>query len=303
MTAIDGLLLIDKPSGITSHGVVARVRRLLGVRKVGHSGTLDPDATGLLVLGVGRGTRLLTFLVGADKEYEATIRLGWSTTTDDAAGEQLGPAVSVTPEHLSACAPALTALSGEIQQVPSAVSAIKVGGERAYDLVRSGVEVDLGARPVTVYAIEQVGAPRLGPADGGAAFADLDIRVACSSGTYVRALARDLGVALGCGAHVVALRRTRLGPFDLAEAVALESLTEEVTSGCVCGLGRSAMRFLPAHQVVGDDVVRVRNGVRLPVPAGLGAGTAAALLDPTGRLLAVGHRGADDLWRYDCVFC
>jgi tRNA pseudouridine55 synthase len=209
-----GLLLVDKPQGVTSHDVVARARRLLGTRKVGHAGTLDPMATGLLLLGVDSATRLLTYLVGLDKEYIATIRLGIATDTDDAEGEIVATrdASGVTDAAIAA---GIGELTGAIEQVPSTYSAIKVAGRRAYDRARSGEQVELTARPVTIHAFELLASRR----DGDAV--DLDVRVACSSGTYIRALARDLGAGLGVGGHLTALRRTRVGPFAVADAVQL----------------------------------------------------------------------------------
>lgn len=219
MTAASGLVVVDKPAGWTSHDVVARVRRLAGTRKVGHAGTLDPMATGVLVLGVERATRLLTYVVGADKEYAATVRLGATTTTDDAEGETLATADAsrVTEAEVRA---AVVPLTGPIEQVPSAVSAIKVDGRRAYARVRAGEDVVLAARPVVVHAFEVLDV-RTAPAGGAL---DVDVRVVCSSGTYVRALARDLGAALGVGGHLTALRRTRVGGYDLAVARTLEEL-------------------------------------------------------------------------------
>jgi tRNA pseudouridine55 synthase len=212
-------VVVDKAAGETSHQVVARARRLLGTRKIGHAGTLDPMATGVLVLGVGRATRLLGYLSLTDKAYEATIRLGQATITDDADGEvtRAVGAVGITD---GAIEQAMARLRGRIEQVPSAVSAIKVGGVRSYARVRSGTEVALAARPVTVIGFDVVSRRDLSA--GGLAVVDLDVVVECSSGTYVRALARDLGAALGAGGHLTALRRTRVGPFTLAEAQSLE---------------------------------------------------------------------------------
>ena len=203
-----GILLVDKPGGITSHDVVSRVRKLAGTRKVGHAGTLDPMATGLLILGIDASTRLLTYLVGLDKEYFATIRLGFATTTDDAEGDPLGEVADVAGVTADAIAAAIRPLIGQISQIPSSVSAIKVDGKRSYDRVREGEEFTLPARAVTVSAFEVI-AQRPG---------ELDVRVECSSGTYIRALARDLGAALGVGGHLTALRRTRIGPFDVSDA-------------------------------------------------------------------------------------
>src|SRR5665647_2332878 len=219
-----GLILIDKPQGWTSHDAVARTRRLAGTRKVGHAGTLDPMATGLLILGINSSTRLLTYIVGLDKEYLATIRLGASTTTDDAEGEQLalapaGAVAALTPEAITA---GIAALTGDIMQQPSAVSAIKVDGRRAYARVRAGEEVELAARSVTVHRFDVL-AVRPGSHDGVPVL-DVDVAVTCSSGTYVRALARDLGAGLGVGGHLTALRRTRVGGYRLDVARTLEQL-------------------------------------------------------------------------------
>ncbi|AEI12576.1 tRNA pseudouridine(55) synthase TruB [Cellulomonas gilvus] len=220
-TAPDGFVVVDKLQGLTSHDVVARMRRLAGTRKVGHAGTLDPMATGVLVVGIGRATKLLTYVVGADKEYRATIRLGVTTTTEDAEGDVVAvvDAGHVTLQDVAAAARTLT---GAVLQVPSAVSAIKVDGRRAYARVRDGEEVVLAARPVTVHEFE-VGPARSSAVDGHAVL-DVDVRVVVSSGTYVRALARDLGAALGVGGHLTALRRTRVGGYLLSEARTLEDL-------------------------------------------------------------------------------
>ena len=221
-----GVLLIDKVGDWTSHDVVAKARRALGTRKVGHAGTLDPMATGLLVLGAGPATRLLTYLVGLDKTYEATIRLGATTVTDDREGDviELAPterleSLCENPERISEAAKALT---GDILQAPSAVSAIKVDGRRAYDRVRSGETVELARRPVTIHEFE-LGEPRRVELDGGVAV-DIDARIRCSTGTYVRALARDLGGSLDVGGHLTALRRTEVGPFRVTDALPHEAL-------------------------------------------------------------------------------
>lgn len=217
----DGLVVVDKPAGWSSHDVVARGRRLYRTKKVGHAGTLDPMATGVLVLGVGRGTKLLTFLVGADKEYTATIRLGQATITDDAEGE-ITTVGAVAGIDRAAIGAAVARLTGDIQQVPSSVSAIKIKGERSYARVRAGEEVDLPARPVTVARFEVLD---VRPADAdGHAVLDVDVVVEVSSGTYVRALARDLGVDLGSHGHLTALRRTRVGGLTLDHAHTLEEL-------------------------------------------------------------------------------
>ncbi|MGW0020386.1 tRNA pseudouridine(55) synthase TruB [Rhodococcus sp. NPDC003382] len=217
-----GLLVVDKDPGMTSHDVVARCRRLLGTRKVGHAGTLDPMATGVLVLGVERATKMLGLLSLTTKSYTATIRLGQSTVTDDAEGETVATtdASGVTDDEIAA---AVAALTGDIEQVPASVSAIKVDGKRAYARMREGETVELAARPVTVSRFD-VCARRDLPEQG---FVDLDVEVDCSSGTYIRALARDLGAALGVGAHLTALRRTKVGPFGLEHARTLEQLADD----------------------------------------------------------------------------
>jgi tRNA pseudouridine55 synthase len=207
---ITGFALVDKAAGWTSHDVVGRLRRLYDQRRVGHAGTLDPMATGVLVVGLGAATRLLRFVQGQDKTYEATIRLGVGTVTDDAEGEVvLSPGWEWNPAALSA---AVVGLTGSIEQVPSAVSAVKVDGVRSYSRVRAGETVDLPARPVVIRALEVVGPPRT-----AGDVVDVDVRVRCSSGTYVRALARDLGAAVGSAGHLTALRRTAVGPIEVAE--------------------------------------------------------------------------------------
>jgi tRNA pseudouridine55 synthase len=215
-----GLLVVDKPAGWTSHDVVGRVRRLVGTRKVGHAGTLDPLATGVLVLGVERATKLLGHLALDTKTYLATIRLGVETSTDDAEGEPTATADASGVDD-AAIGAGVAALTGDIAQVPSTVSAIKVDGRRAYERVRAGEEVTLAARPVHVARFDVLAIRREGPT------VDLDVLVDCSSGTYVRALARDLGRGLGVGGHLTALRRTRVGPFTLEHARDLETLAAE----------------------------------------------------------------------------
>lgn len=214
-----GILLVDKPGGMTSHDVVSRTRKLASTRRVGHAGTLDPMATGLLILGVNGATRLLTYLVGLDKEYLATIRLGGSTPTDDAESQvdELASPERITAVTEQSILEAIGQLTGNIQQVPSAVSAIKVDGKRAYARVRAGETVELTARAVTIAAFDLLDIRR-------GDFIDVDVRVECSTGTYVRALARDLGELLEVGGHLSALRRTRVGPFHVADAAGLEEL-------------------------------------------------------------------------------
>jgi tRNA pseudouridine55 synthase len=287
VSPLDGLVLVDKPAGWTSHDVVARTRRLAGTRKVGHAGTLDPMATGLLVLGVGRATRLLTYLVGADKTYTATIRLGATTVTDDAEGEvtAVADASGVPEEEVRA---AVRALTGDLQQVPSAVSAIKVDGRRSYARVRSGEQVELAARPVTVHRFD-VRALRREPQPDPAAgtLLDLDVEVDVSSGTYVRALARDLGAALGVGGHLTALRRTRVGPYRVEQARTLEQLAQDLR---LLPLAEAARAAFPARELTEEQVRTVRYGQRLPAtgaadaprPVGPVAGFA-----PDGSLVAL----------------
>jgi tRNA pseudouridine55 synthase len=293
----DGILVVDKPPGWTSHDVVARARRLCATRKVGHAGTLDPMATGVLVLGVGRATRLLTFLVGCDKDYTATIRLGQATPTDDAEGDVTASAgaFGVTPDAVRA---AVAALTGDIEQVPSAVSAIKVKGERAYHRVRGGETVELAARPVTVSRFV-VGDARAGDVDGIAVL-DVDVEVTVSTGTYVRALARDLGTALGCGGHLTALRRTRVGGFTIADAHPLAGLEARQGERMPVTLLADAARAAFAVREIDDAQARtLGHGQRLesavpgrtePVAAIAPDGTLVAMLDesrPTARSLVV----------------
>lgn len=285
MSGPSGLLVIDKPDGMTSHQVVAAVRRALGTRKVGHAGTLDPMATGVLIVGVGPATRLLGHLALRDKAYLATIRLGESTTTDDREGAVVTRAVPGTVDALDedAVGAALAALVGEISQVPSSVSAIKVDGKRAYDLARSGVAVELKARRVTVSRLQPLGWQR--PAPG---LLDVDIEVECSTGTYVRALARDAGVALGVGGHLTRLRRTRVGPWGVEEAVALDRLGEP---GHLISLADAAARAFPAVVVESAEMADLRHGRRIPWPEGHD-GT-IALVGPTGGLVALAERSGD----------
>ena len=262
MAATDGLVVVDKPAGLTSHDVVARMRRL--------AGTLDPMATGVLLVGIGRATRLLGHLALTEKAYDATLRLGVSTTTDDAEGEVLATAdASGVPD--AAVRDALAGLTGEIAQVPSSVSAIKVDGVRSYARVRAGERVELAARPVVVSRLELLA--RRGD--------DLDVVVECTSGTYVRALARDLGAALGVGAHLTALRRTRVGPFDLGRARTLEQLADELA---VVPLADAVAAAFPRRDLGPDEAVALSHGKRL-APTGR-PGTLGAFA-PDGRCIAL----------------
>lgn len=282
--AASGLVVVDKPAGWTSHDVVARVRRLAGTRKVGHAGTLDPMATGVLVLGVERATRLLTYVVGADKDYDATIRLGATTTTDDAEGETLttADASALTPEQVRAAAVPLT---GAVQQVPSAVSAIKVDGKRSYARVRAGEDVVLPARPVVVRVLDVVATRHVPGPDGGVL--DVDVRVTCSSGTYVRALARDLGVALGVGGHLTALRRTRVGGYDLTTARTLDELEQ---SFGVLPLEEAAAATFAVRRLDADEATALSYGKRIRPTSDGPAGTPeapVAAFAPDGGLVAL----------------
>lgn len=281
-----GILLVDKPSGITSHDVVARARRALNTRKIGHAGTLDPMATGLLILGVGAATRLLTFIVGLDKTYEATIRLGVTTDSDDADGAERSRADTAAVAAVSgdAIAKALASLRGPISQVPSTVSAIKVGGRRAYDLARAGEEVQLKARQVTVSRFDVL-ASRLG--DG---VLDLDVVVDCSSGTYIRALARDLGADLGVGGHLTALRRTRIGPFSVDAAA-----SEITPDAALVPDAEVAAAVLGVFAVSADEARDLRHGKRLVGAASRLAAPTPAAIDPDGRLVGIVERRGDDV--------
>ena len=259
-----GLLLVDKPTGCTSHDVVGQLRRVRGTRRIGHAGTLDPMATGLLVVAVARSTKLLGHLALTDKTYRATIRLGQSSTTDDAEGELAGvaPAAQVAAVTADALRSGIDALTGPILQVPSSVSAIKIAGRRAYELVRSGAQVELPARPVTVARFDLIA-----PIRRAAGTIDLDVVVECTTGTYIRSLARDLGAALGIGGHLTALRRTTVGPFSVERAV----------------------------DVYGPAGVPVPGAAKSEISAGLAAAVAQALVPPAAAVrLAFPIRAVDD---------
>jgi tRNA pseudouridine55 synthase len=276
-----GILLVDKPAGLTSHDVVARARRVLSVRRVGHAGTLDPMATGLLVLGVGAATRLLGPLAGSDKTYEATVRLGQTTVTDDREGEVLAttPAGHLSDDDVRA---ALAAQTGPLLQVPSAVSAVKVEGRRAYDRVRSGEQVELAPRAVTVHALEVHDVRRPTPD-----LLDVDVTVRCSAGTYIRAIARDAGAALGVGGHLTALRRTASGPFDVTRAAPVEDAAAALAAGGgpgVLGLADAATAVFPRRDLTAAAATALGHGQR--VAATGTAGTVAAVA-PDGRLVAL----------------
>jgi tRNA pseudouridine55 synthase len=275
-------LLVDKPAGMTSHDVVSKVRKLAGTRKVGHAGTLDPMATGLLVLGIESATKLLTFVVGADKTYLATIRLGESTITDDREGDILQQA---TPEQISSVSSeAITAelakLRGVIQQVPSAVSAIKVNGERAYDRVRAGEVFELKSREVNISRLEVLGDIRR-----EVNFIEIDIIVDCSSGTYIRAIARDLGAALGVGGHLTELRRTRIGKFDVANAMQLQS---PVTPLPLLLSSEAVTHVMPLIEITPEQALFIRQGKRISgeiteISALICQGTLVAIAETAGK--------------------
>jgi len=280
--------VVDKAAGLTSHGVVGRVRRLVGTRKVGHAGTLDPMATGVLLVGVNRATRLLGHLMLTEKAYTATIRLGAGTVTDDAEGEVttvpgLGP---LDADRLEA---ALAPLRGDILQVPTAVSAIKVDGVRSYARVRTGQAVELTARPVRVQRFDV--RSRREVVAHSVPCLDLDVEVVCSSGTYIRALARDLGAALGSAGHLTALRRTRVGPFGLAEAVVLPEPAEPGTEPPglpMLGMTAVVRRCFPTVTVRGAEEAAVRVGrplTGLDLTAEL-----VAVLSPSEEFLALYRR-------------
>lgn len=278
-----GILLVDKPQGITSHDVVSRARRALHTRKIGHAGTLDPMATGLLVLGIGPATRLLTYLVGLDKTYEATIRLGVSTDSDDADGVETArvDAAAITDEQIVA---GVAVLTGEITQVPSTVSAIKIGGRRAYDLARAGEHVELKARAVTVSRFEIVSVRRT------AGVVDVEVIVDCSSGTYIRALARDLGAGLGVGGHLTALRRTHVGSFAVSDAV-----TEIAAESPLLAEATVAAGVLGAFPVTAEEARDLRHGKRLTGAAPRLTRPTGAAISPDGSLVGIVERRGDDV--------
>jgi tRNA pseudouridine55 synthase len=273
---LSGLVIVDKPRGWTSHDVVGKVRRLAGTRKVGHAGTLDPMATGVLVVGINKATRLLSHIVGTEKTYTATIRLGQRTVTDDAEGEVLEEriAAAVTEQQIHDAAAKLT---GHILQVPSSVSAIKVAGERSYARVRAGKEVALEARPVTIHSFDIHGIRR----ERGGKLQDVDVTVRCSSGTYIRALARDLGADLGVGGHLTALRRTQVGPYRIEQAHTLEELAGSLT---VLPLADAARSLLPARELSDGETVELSFGRRIPAT---GSAELTAAFAPDGELVAL----------------
>jgi tRNA pseudouridine55 synthase len=275
VTAASGLVIVDKPKSWTSHDVVARIRKLAGTRRVGHAGTLDPMATGVLVVGVEKATRLLGYLALTEKEYLGTIRLGQATDSDDADGIVTAevPAGQVTDADLLR---AVDGQTGDIQQVPPGVSAIKVAGQRSYRLARAGAAPELAPRPVTVraFAVEAI------RRDGDVT--DVDVRVTCSSGTYIRALARDVGAELGVGGHLTALRRTRVGPYQLSQARTLDELAERLE---LTPLADAAAAAFPRRDLTADEARLIGHGGTLP-PVGTRTGPVAAF-GPDGSLIAL----------------
>jgi tRNA pseudouridine55 synthase len=270
-----GIVVVDKPAGMTSHDVVARCRRLFCTRKVGHAGTLDPMATGVLVIGVERATKILGLLATSSKSYAATIRLGQTTSTEDTEGELLQ---TISAEHLTdaAIAAAMAGFRGDIEQVPSSVSAVKIGGKRAYRLAREGHPVELAARPVRIDRFEMLAVRRRGQ------LVDVDVEVVCSAGTYIRALARDLGAALGVGAHLTALRRTRAGRFWLDQARTLDELAEQPTLSYT--LDDACLQTFARRGLTAAEAVAASHGRSL-APAGIDGVYAAT--DPDGRVIAL----------------
>jgi tRNA pseudouridine55 synthase len=275
VTPQPGIVVVDKPPGFTSHDVVGRCRRIFGTRKVGHAGTLDPMATGVLVVGIERATKILGLLTATDKSYAATIRLGQTTSTEDAEGEllQTVSAASVTEGQIAA---AVGALRGEIDQIPSAVSAIKVDGTRAYKLAREGQAPELAPRKVRIDRFEVLAVRQAGD------LVDVDVEVDCSSGTYIRALARDVGAALGVGGHLTALRRTRVGGFGLAQARTLDELAERPELSY--SLDEACMQSFPRRDLTAEEAEDTRHGRPLK-PAGIEGTYAAATQD--GKVMAL----------------
>jgi len=270
-----GLVVVDKPAGVTSHDVVGRCRRIFGTRKVGHAGTLDPMATGVLVVGIERATKILGMLTTTDKSYAATIRLGQATSTEDAEGEVL-QTVSASGVTEAQIGDAVAALRGEIAQVPSAVSAIKVGGQRAYKLAREGQTVELAPRNVRIDRFDVLGSRRHGD------LVDVDVEVDCSSGTYIRALARDVGAALGVGGHLTALRRTRVGRFGLDQARTLDDLAEMPRLSY--SLDQACLQSFPRRDLTAEEAEDTRHGRPLR-PAGIDGIYAATA--PDGQVIAL----------------
>ncbi|GHB76517.1 tRNA pseudouridine synthase B [Streptomyces cirratus] len=278
----DGLIVVDKPSGFTSHDVVAKMRGIAKTRRVGHAGTLDPMATGVLVLGVEKATKLLGHLALTEKEYLGTIRLGQNSLTDDAEGE-ITSSTDASAVTRDAVDKGIAKLTGQIMQVPSKVSAIKIKGVRSYKRARDGEDFEIPARPVTVSSF-QVYDMRDAEAEDGTKVVDLVVSVVCSSGTYIRALARDLGADLGVGGHLTALRRTRVGPYKLDRARTLDQLQEELS---VMPIGEAAAAAFPRWDLDARRASLLVNGVRIDMPDEYGEGRTVAVFGPQGQLLGL----------------
>ena len=307
---MDGVLIIDKPAGMTSHDVVARVRRILREQRVGHTGTLDPFATGVLVVLVGRATRLAQFLSGADKEYEAVIRLGYATDTGDFTGEAIGAGLggerdlSNSAEAATQLRPfavptaieiesALGDLRGQIEQVPPMYSAKKVGGQKLYDLARRGAAVERKPVNITIHEFEVLREGMLTSHDDGSF--DLAVRVVCSAGSYIRVLAEDFGKRLGVGAHLAALRRTRAGRFLATDATTLEHLQQIVGDGLLADImvpPDAALSHLPFVHLSTGDAQRIGNGIPIRPLIELSGnwveGEMVRMRHADGQLLAIG---------------
>lgn len=281
--AVEGIVLVDKPQGPTSHDVVAKIRKAFNTRKVGHAGTLDPMATGMLVIGIGRATRLLGYLTAHDKEYEATIRLGISTDTDDETGEVLSSAstAAITDNQILEV---VRNYRGPISQRPSAVSAIKLDGKRAYARVRDGEEVDIPARDVVIHDLEIINVSR--PESD---VIDVDVRVVCSAGTYIRALARDIGADLGVGGHLTALRRTRSGQFS--EMTPLAQIQENPVA---ISLSDAVRMAFPESVVSSEDAIKAQHGVRVLVPTDSPLGV-VGVFSPEGEVVSIAETINGDL--------
>ena len=289
-SAADGLVIIDKPSGITSHDVVARLRRVCGSRAVGHAGTLDPMATGVLVMGIERGTKLLGHLTSAEKQYDATIRCGVATDTEDAEGEITGvtSAAHLTDTEIRSV---IAAFIGDQMQVPSSVSAIKVDGVRSYKRARAGEQFSLPARPISLSAIDVHAIRR------HASVVDVDISVRASAGTYIRALARDIGTALAVGAHLTTLRRTASGRFTLVDAIALPEVGDAIA---ILPLVEVLEREFSVARLNAAQSGLVAHGMRIAAPAGSPPGL-TGLLSEDGAVLALSE-AQDGVWRHHAVF-
>ncbi|MBI3428334.1 MAG: tRNA pseudouridine(55) synthase TruB [Acidobacteria bacterium] len=312
----DGILLIDKPAGWTSHDVVARARKLLGTRRVGHTGTLDPFATGLLVLGVNRATRLMQFLAGDDKEYEAVARFGFATDTGDLTGAPLTAPVSATHLTVAQLDEAAASLRGRIQQIPPMYSAKKIGGVKLYELARRGEQIERQPVEIEIKTLEIVAAQPAQPAQPvqpahDANLRDFTIRIVCSSGTYIRVLAEDLGKRLGLGAHLSSLRRTRAGQFSLGQAVTLERLAE------LAQTSQAGQALLPLRAALAFPEIMVEAAEQRALAYGqavrrqtglleetLADGTLAKLCNPQGELLALAaYNASTQVWQPRLVLC